>query len=54
MSDQKKPVQDEELDQVSGGLNTHPGPVNPIRPGQPPTHPIDPISPIKPPTHPGG
>jgi hypothetical protein len=40
MSDDKKPVQDEELDKVSGGAGTHPIPIDPIRPGGPPTHPV--------------
>ena len=35
MSDEKKPVQDEELDKVSGGVGTHPIPIDPIRPGAP-------------------
>ncbi|HEY2474950.1 MAG TPA: hypothetical protein VGI19_09120 [Candidatus Cybelea sp.] len=38
MSDDKKPIQDEELDKVSGGRGTHPVPIDPIRPA-PPTHP---------------
>ncbi|MFY9719512.1 MAG: hypothetical protein WAK16_07690 [Candidatus Cybelea sp.] len=42
MSDEKKQVQDEELDKVSGGFGTHPIPIDPIRPGQPPTHPGQP------------
>jgi hypothetical protein len=46
MSDQNKPIQDEELDKVSGGIGTHPVPIDPIRPGGPPTHPIDPKDPI--------
>ncbi|HLY01882.1 MAG TPA: hypothetical protein VKR56_05225 [Candidatus Cybelea sp.] len=46
MSDQNKPIQDEELDKVSGGIGTHPVPIDPIRPGGPPTHPINPIDPI--------
>jgi hypothetical protein len=49
MSDENKPIQDEELDKVSGGVASHPGPIAP---------PIDPIRPIPggaaPPTHPGG
>jgi len=45
MSDDKK-FQDEELDKVSGGVGTHPIPIDPIRPGGPPTHPIDPKDPI--------
>jgi hypothetical protein len=45
MSDDKK-FQDEELDKVSGGVGTHPIPIDPIRPGGPPTHPIDPKAPI--------
>lgn len=55
MSDEKKPVQDEELDNVSGGVMSHPLPIDPIRPGQPPTHPglpTDPIGGRK--SHPGG
>jgi hypothetical protein len=44
MSDEKKPIQDEELDKVSGGVGTHPIPIDPIRPGQPPTHPGGPIT----------
>ncbi len=39
MSDEKKQVQDEELDKVSGGVGTHPIRIDPIRPGEPPTHP---------------
>jgi hypothetical protein len=49
MSDEKKQVQDEELDKVSGGIGTHPIPIDPIRPGQPPTRPGQPQ-----PTPPGG
>jgi hypothetical protein len=43
MSDQKK---DEELDQVSGGVESNP--IDPINPGPkwPPTHPVAPIDPI--------
>jgi hypothetical protein len=56
MSDEKKQVQDEELDKVSGGIGTHPIPIDPIRPGQPPTHPgqpePNPIGGRK--SHPGG
>ena len=55
MSDEKKPVQDEELDNVSGGQSSHPIPIDPIRPGGPPTHPGRPTDPIggrK--SHPGG
>lgn len=43
MTDDKKPIQDEELDKVSGGAGTHPIPIDPIRPGQPPTHPGQPL-----------
>lgn len=54
MSDHKNPVQDEELDQVSGGGagGTRPIPIDPIRP-EPPTHPSGPELPIRMPTHPG-
>jgi bacteriocin-like protein len=38
MSDDKQ-MQDDELDQISGGVGTHPMPFDPIRPGTPPTHP---------------
>ena len=52
MSDEKRQVEDEELDSASGGIGSHPYPHDPIRPGQPPTHPsgpiIDPIEPSKP------
>lgn len=44
MSDEKKPIQDEELDKVSGGVGTHPIPIDPIRPGAPPTHPGGPVT----------
>lgn len=55
MSDEKKPIQDEELDKVSGGARTNPViPVDPIRPGAPPTHPGSPGDPIKPRTNPVG
>jgi hypothetical protein len=37
MSDDQK--KDEELDQVSGGVESHPIPIDPIRPPAPPTHP---------------
>ena len=50
MSDQKK---DEELDQVSAGIATHPGPINP-GPKWPPSHPIIPGAPIKDKTNPVG
>jgi hypothetical protein len=53
MSDEKK-FQDEELDKVSGGMGTHPIPIDPIRPGGPPTHPIIPGAPIKGKTNPVG
>jgi hypothetical protein len=46
MSDEKKQVQDEELDKVSGGVGTHPIPIDPIRPGQPPSHPSPGQNPI--------
>lgn len=58
MSDDKKPIQDEELDQVSGGVSSHPGiPVDPIRPGgTPPTHPGGINNPVRPgrPSNPAG
>jgi bacteriocin-like protein len=38
MSDDKQ-MRDDELDQISGGVGTHPMPFDPIRPGAPPTHP---------------
>jgi hypothetical protein len=44
MSDQKKT--DEELDSISGGMGTHPIPIDPVEPKGPPTHPINPIDPI--------
>ena len=53
MSDDKKPIQDEELDKVSGGVGTHPIPIDPIRPGEPPTHPGKGNIPPGGPTHPG-
>lgn len=50
MSDDKRQVEDAELDKASGGMGTHPFPRDPIRP-EPPTHPagpiIDPIEPGK-------
>lgn len=50
MSDQQKQVEDENLDQVSGGAISFPPPPMPIRPpGQPPTHPGKGVpEPIKP------
>lgn len=39
MSDDKKKVQDEKLDDVSGGVGSHPVPPMPVRPPTPPTHP---------------
>lgn len=40
MSDDiKRQNEDEELDNVSGGVTTHPLPHDPIRPPGPPTHP---------------
>jgi hypothetical protein len=52
MSDQKK---DEELDNVSGGVGTHPIPIDPIRPPAPPTHPgREPQDPITRPNNPVG
>jgi hypothetical protein len=53
MSDEKK-FQDEELDKVSGGVSSHPIPIDPIKPGGPPTHPIMPGDPIKGKTNPVG
>jgi hypothetical protein len=53
MSDQKK---DEELDQVSGGHESHPIPIDPIQ-GEPPTHPgpgLGPRDPISRPSNPVG
>jgi hypothetical protein len=38
MSDDKQ-MQDAELDQISGGVSSHPMPFDPIRPGTPPSHP---------------
>ena len=38
MSDEQKPNQDKEVDEISGGVGTHPFPPMPIRPA-PPTHP---------------
>jgi len=38
MSDDKQ-MQDAELDQISGGVSSHPIQFDPIRPGTPPTHP---------------
>jgi hypothetical protein len=53
MSDQKKPIQENELDRVSGGTGTHPVEPMPIRP-TPPTHP-EPIPPTPGhPTNPAG
>jgi hypothetical protein len=56
MSDDKNLIQDEELDEISAGVTTHPFPRDPIRPPAPPTHPggpvIDPIGGKK--SHPGG
>jgi len=54
MSDQNKPIQDEELDKVSGGIGTHPVPIDPIRPGGPPTRPSIPGAPIMGKTNPVG
>jgi hypothetical protein len=52
MSDQKK---DEDLDNVSGGVGTHPIPIDPIRPPAPPTHPgRAPENPITRPSNPAG
>lgn len=54
MSDDKKKVQDEKLDDVSGGIGAHPVPPMPVRPGGPPTHPGPGVpTPIKPGPEPG-
>jgi hypothetical protein len=52
MSDQNKAIPDSEADRVSGGMATHPLPVDPPR--RIPTHPGGPVmDPIpEPPTHP--
>jgi len=39
MSDDQKEMRDDELDQVSAGVSSHPTRFDPIRPGTPPTHP---------------
>ncbi len=39
MSDEQKQIEDEELDKISGGVDSHPFPRDPIRPGGPSTHP---------------
>jgi bacteriocin-like protein len=44
MSDEQKQLEDEELDQISGGVSSHPYPRDPIRPGVPPTHPGGPVT----------
>lgn len=55
--DTRKQDSDEDIDKVAGGAATHPNPIDPIRPGGPPTHPVPgmPTNPIGggPKTHPG-
>ncbi|MGC9990766.1 MAG: hypothetical protein ABSD52_00035 [Candidatus Cybelea sp.] len=53
MSDDKQ-MRDDELDQISGGVGTHPMPFDPIRPGTPPTHPGGAQAPIRRPSNPVG
>jgi bacteriocin-like protein len=53
MSDDKQ-MRDDELDQISGGVGTHPMPFDPIRPGAPPTHPGGAEAPIRRPSNPVG
>jgi hypothetical protein len=51
MSDQEK---DEEVDKVSGGIESHPMPIH-FKPKPPPTTPVDPIGGKKSdPVNPGG
>jgi len=54
MSDDKKEIHDDELDQISAGVSSHPMPVDPIRPGAPPTHPGGAEMPIRRPSNPVG
>jgi bacteriocin-like protein len=53
MSDDKQ-MRDDELDQISGGVSSHPLPRDPVRPQMPPTHPSGPADPIRHPSNPTG
>jgi bacteriocin-like protein len=54
MSDDQREMHDDELDQISGGVYSHPIPRDPIRPAEPPTHPGGAQLPINRPSNPVG